>query len=153
MINRREFIQLLMTASIAGLLPRSVFSQTKLGNELYEFPKFGNTRLLHFTDCHAQLLPIYYREPHVNIGVGKANGAPPHIVGKNLLKHFNLAPNGPEAHAFTYLNYAQATKQYGKVGGFAHLATLIKKLRRCCRRTKIVCYLMAAILGKGPAPR
>lgn len=129
MINRREFVQLLMLASAAGLLPRSVFSQTKNVQTLYAFPKFGNLRLLHFTDCHAQLMPIYFREPHVNIGVGHANGVPPHIVGENLLKHFNLSPNGPEAHAFTYLNYAQATEQYGKVGGFAHLATIIKQLR------------------------
>ena len=66
---------------------------------------FGNVSLLHFTDCHAQLLPTYYREPSVNLGVSGAAGKPPHLVGDALLKHFAIAPATRDAHAFTYLDY------------------------------------------------
>ena len=96
---------------------------------MYELPRFGNVHFLHFTDCHAQLLPIYFREPSVNLGVGGAFGQPPHLVGEQLLKHFNIARATPQAHAFTYLDFAQAARTYGKVGGFAHLSTLIKRIK------------------------
>lgn len=129
MINRREFMQMLAIAGINGLLPGSVFSQSKFPQAMYEIPRFGSTRLLHFTDCHAQLLPIYFREPNVNIGIGDATGRPPHLVGRALLDYFKLKENDVLAHAFTYLNYAQATETYGKVGGFAYLATLVNQLR------------------------
>jgi sulfur-oxidizing protein SoxB len=97
--------------------------------KLYDVAPFGNVTLLHFTDTHAQLLPVYFREPSVNIGVGEAKGRPPHLVGEALLKHFNIAPNSIEAHALTHLNFTEAARQYGKVGGFAHMATLVKNLR------------------------
>jgi sulfur-oxidizing protein SoxB len=97
--------------------------------KLYDLPPFGNVTLLHFTDCHAQLIPVYFREPNVNLGVGNAKGKAPHLVGEALLKQFNIAPNSIEAHAFTYLDFAEAARQYGKVGGFAHMATLVKNLR------------------------
>lgn len=126
MINRREFIQLLSIASASGLFARRGLAQT---SNIYEIPAFGNTRLLHFTDCHAQLNPIYFREPHINIGLGESLARPPHLVGNALLKYFSLAGNDRLSHAFTYLNYESAVKKYGKVGGFAHLATLIKQLR------------------------
>jgi S-sulfosulfanyl-L-cysteine sulfohydrolase len=127
-MHRREFLQLLATATAGGFLldPRASWAQ---GERLYDVPRFGNVSLLHFTDCHAQLQPIYFREPNVNLGVAEALGRPPHLVGEALLKHFNLRPGTPEAHAFTYLNFDQAAKTYGKVGGFAHLATLVKRLR------------------------
>ena len=128
-ISRREFLQLMGLAGAAGVLPGSVFAMSRKPSDIYELPKFGNVTLMHFTDCHAQLLPIYYREPNVNIGVGDATGKPPHLVGHNLLKHFDISASSIEAHAFTYLNYADAAEQYGKVGGFAHLASLIKKVR------------------------
>ena len=92
-------------------------------------PKFGNVSLLHFTDCHAQLLPVYFREPSANIGVGDAAGRLPHLVGEHLLKRAGIKPGTPEAHAFTYLDFDAAAKRYGKVGGFAHLAALVKRLR------------------------
>lgn len=98
--------------------------------ELYSLPPFGNFSVLHMTDCHAQLLPIYFREPSVNVGVGKARGQAPHLVGKALLQYFRLAPNSIEAHAFSHLNFEEAARLYGKVGGFAHLATLVKNLRQ-----------------------
>jgi len=85
--------------------------------------------LLHITDVHAQLSPIYFREPSVNIGVGGARGRPPHLVGGALLAHFGIPPGTPEAYAFSYLDFAEAARTYGRVGGFAHLATLVKRLR------------------------
>lgn len=129
-MNRRQFIQLMAIAGAAGLLPKSSFARQKQSSDIYEVPKFGQVRLLHITDCHAQLLPVYYREPHINLGIGKLQGQVPHLVGHKLLQHFGIAQiNTLEAHAFTHLNYAQAANKYGKVGGFAHLATLIKRLR------------------------
>jgi sulfur-oxidizing protein SoxB len=84
---------------------------------------------MHMTDCHAQLLPIYFREPNVNIGIGSAAGKVPHIVGEHLLKYYGIKPGTREAHAFTCLDFVQAAKTYGKVGGFAHLKTLVDKVR------------------------
>jgi sulfur-oxidizing protein SoxB len=128
-ISRREFVKLLGIAGAAGLLPRSVFAAMRQPSDLYEVPKFGNVSLLHITDVHAQLNPIHFREPNVNLGIGSALGKPPHLVGDALLKHFGIAPGGIEAHAFTYLDFNGAAVKYGKVGGFAHLKTLVKRIR------------------------
>lgn len=134
-LSRREFLQMLAAASAAGMVlgcdrkSGSSAARNIAPDKLYDVPVFGNLSLLHFTDCHAQLNPIYYREPSINIGVGAAKGKAPHLVGDALLKEFNIAPKSIEAHAFTYLDFAEAARQYGKVGGFAHLATLVKNLR------------------------
>jgi sulfur-oxidizing protein SoxB len=128
-LNRRQFIQIMGMASAAGMFPRSIFAARKVPGDLYEVPKYGNMRLLHMTDCHAQLLPVYFREPNVNLGVGEACGQAPHLVGEALLEHFGIPPNSLQAHAFTALNFADAARQYGQVGGFAHLQTLVKQLR------------------------
>ena len=134
-LNRREFMQIMGMAAAAGMLPGcdskpgSETSATSAPGDVYNIPKFGNVTLMHFTDCHAQLLPIYFREPNVNMGVGGAHGQPPHLVGNKLLEHFSIKADSLEAHAFTYIDYAEAAKTYGKVGGFAHLRTLVKKLR------------------------
>lgn len=95
----------------------------------YDIPAFGNVSLLHFTDCHAQLPPIYYREPSINLGVGSSKGMVPHLVGQPLLHYFGIVPDSRDAYAFTHLDFCQAAQRFGKVGGFAHLATLIKQLR------------------------
>ena len=126
-INRREFARLLGMASAAGLLPTGARAAR---SDFYDQGNFGDVRLLHFTDCHAQLNPVYFREPSVNIGVGAALGQPPHLVGDAFLVHFGIPRNGPRAHAFTHLDFAEAAASYGKVGGFAHLATLVKQLRQ-----------------------
>ncbi len=126
-LSRREFLQTLGAAAAAGFaLDARTASQAA---SFYDLPRFGNVSLLHFTDCHAQLLPAHFREPSVNLGVGGARNRPPHLVGEALLKHFRLRPGSREAHAFTHLDFAQAVKTYGKLGGFAHLATLVKRLR------------------------
>jgi len=130
-VDRREFLQVLAVAASAGLpiASRDALAAEPSAARMYELPRFGNVHLLHFTDCHAQLLPVYFREPSVNLGVGPAFGQPPHLVGEHLLKRFGIAPRTPRAHAFTYLDFAEAARRYGKVGGFAHLSTLVKRIR------------------------
>ncbi len=132
-MNRREFLQILAAGAAAGMAldaPDILAAQGSPGiDRLYDLPRFGNVHLLHFTDCHAQLLPLHFREPSVNLGVGAASGKPPHLVGEHLLKAFRIAPRSPEAHAFTYLDFERAARTFGSVGGFAHLSTLVKRLR------------------------
>jgi sulfur-oxidizing protein SoxB len=131
-MNRREFLSTLAVAAAAGfplLRSEALAAPAKGPHALYEVPRFGNVHLLHFTDCHAQLLPIHFREPGVNLGFGEALGRPPHLVGERLLKHFGLKAGTAEAHAFTSLDFVKAAGVYGKVGGFTHLATLVKQLR------------------------
>ena len=129
-MDRREFLNVLAIASAAGLplASREALAAAD-GGKLYDLPRFGNVSLLHMTDCHAQLMPIHFREPNVNLGIAGAAGKAPHLVGEHLLKAFGIRKGSGEAHAFTYLDFAQAAKTYGKVGGFAHLATLVKNLR------------------------
>jgi sulfur-oxidizing protein SoxB len=129
-MHRREFLQVLAAAAAAGfaLDSRSLLA-AQGADQFYDLPRFGNVHLFHFTDCHAQLLPIYFREPSVNMGMGAASGKPPHLVGERFLKAFGVAPGTSDAHAFTYLDFERAAQTYGKVGGFAHLATLVKQLR------------------------
>lgn len=124
-LSRRDFIRLLGIAGTAGLWP----ALGRADADPYDLPPFGQVRLLHITDTHAQLQPVYYREPHVNLGVGPAWGQPPHLVGRALLEHFGIAPGSPEAHAFTHLDFVTAAERFGAVGGFAHLKTLIDRLR------------------------
>ena len=130
-LTKREFMQVLGAASAAGLgLGRFADASAQTAAEgLYDVPKFGNVSLLHMTDCHAQLKPIYFREPSVNLGVGDMKGRLPHLVGEHLLKAVGVKAGTPTAHALTYLDFDQAAKRYGKVGGFAHLATLVKRMR------------------------
>ena len=128
-MQRREFLRLLALAAAAGASLRPGASAAEAAGELYELPAFGNLSLLHITDTHAQLRPTHFREPSFNIGVAGAAGQPPHLVGEAFLKHFGIARGGRLAHAFTCLDYEAAARRYGKVGGFAHIATLIKRLR------------------------
>ncbi|TMH18612.1 MAG: thiosulfohydrolase SoxB [Betaproteobacteria bacterium] len=129
-MNRREFLHVLATAATAGFaLDARAADAKRDADAFYALPRFGNVHLLHFTDCHAQLLPAYFREPNVNLGVGVAKGRPPHLVGEALLKRFGIKPGTGEAYAFTCLDFAHAARLYGRLGGFAQLATLIKRLK------------------------
>jgi len=127
MMDRREFLTIMGAASAAGLTPAFAAAGTK--DDIYSLPPFGNARLLHFTDCHAQLEPVYFREPNVNIGIGTASGRPPHLVGAHLLDYVGIKTGTQKAHAFTYLDFSKAAETYGKVGGFAHLKTLVDRKR------------------------
>jgi len=129
-VNRREFLHALSAAAAAGLSLAHEHAQAQQGADaLYALPAFGDVHLLHLTDCHAQLLPTHYREPSVNLGVGGAAGRPPHLVGDALLRYFGISAGSREAHALTYLDFVHAAKIYGKLGGFAHLAALVKHLK------------------------
>jgi len=129
-INRREFLQTLAVASAGGFGLNSSFALAQeSARKFYDLPKFGNVHLLHFTDCHAQLLPIYFREPNVNLGIGAQEGKTPHLVGEYFLKANGIPAGTREAHAFTYLNFTEAAKTYGRVGGFAHLSTIVKQMK------------------------
>ncbi len=128
-MNRREFMQLLAMAAASGFALNSRSALAGNADQFYDLPAFGNVSLLHITDCHAQLLPVYFREPNVNIGLGASRNRAPHLVGEYLLKAYGIKPGSRDAYAFTYLDFESAAKTYGKVGGFAHLATLVKKMR------------------------
>jgi sulfur-oxidizing protein SoxB len=112
-LQRREFLQLLSVAALAGASLRPRTSAAQAAAELYDVKPFGNVSLLHLTDTHAQLLPVYYREP----------------FGEDLLKKSSLQKGSYGAYAFTHLEFEALARRYGKVGGFAHLATLVKRLR------------------------
>lgn len=133
-LNRREFIQMLAAASAAGFQLNNAYAAdskvaTKAPSNPYELAPFGNVSLMHYTDCHAQLKPIYFREPSINLGIAGMENVPPHKVGKHFLEHYGIAPNSMDSHAFTYLDFVEASKKYGKVGGFAHLKTLVDQVR------------------------
>ena len=130
-LSKREFLQLIGAASVAGMaLGRHAQADaTTAVEKLYEAPRFGQVSFLHMTDCHAQLKPIHFREPSINLGLGSMRGQLPHLVGEHLLKVAGVPPGTAQAHALTYLDFEQAAQRYGRVGGFAHLATLVKRLK------------------------
>ena len=124
-------MQVLSAASVAGMgLARYADADAATAEHgLYDLPPFGQVSFLHMTDCHAQLKPIYFREPHVNLGLGRSSGQSPHVVGEQMLKSAGVQPGTALAHAFTFLDFERAARRYGRVGGFAHLATLVKKMK------------------------
>ena len=130
-LSKRDFLQVMASASAAGMaLGRFADADAATAEKgLYDIAPFGNVSLLHMTDCHAQLKPIYFREPSVNLGLGSMQGQLPHLVGEHLLKAAGVRPGTAMAHAYTYLDFEKAARRYGKVGGFAHLATLVKRLK------------------------
>src|SRR3569623_1523455 len=127
-MHRRDVLKLFTAAALAGVAPAGI-ARAAEADDLYGIGRFGNARVLHMTDTHAQLQPVHFREPSVNLGVGPMTGHPPHLVGEAFLKYFDIAPKGRAAHAFTYLDFAEAAHRYGKLGGIAHLKTLIDRLR------------------------
>ena len=141
-IDRREFLKMLgvSAAATSGLVscsksdsgaPKPADTAVSAGplDSYYDLPMQGNARILHITDVHGQLKPVYFREPNVNLGVGDAYGRPPHIVGQGLLDYMGLSANSPEAYAYTYLDFENAAREYGKTGGFVHVKALLDQLR------------------------
>jgi S-sulfosulfanyl-L-cysteine sulfohydrolase len=124
-LQRRDFLEALLLTAAAGGSLRPDDAEAQAAAKLYEVPAFGNVSLLHITDVHAQLLPVYFREPSINLGDGK----PPHLVGEQLLKHFRVERGSAAAYAFSHLDFEPLARRYGKLGGYAHLATLVKRLR------------------------
>lgn len=117
---------MLVVAGVCGISP----SVPANARSLYDFAPFGDVRLLHITDSHAQLNPVYYREPHINLGIGDSRGRPPHIVGDRFFDHFGISPSTPSAYAFSYSNFEELAEKFGKVGGFAYIKTLVDRLRQ-----------------------
>jgi len=130
-MTRREFLEALAVAVTAGFpVHAAERAATQSAESLYRLPPAaGKVTLLHFTDCHGQLLPVHFREPDTNIGVADARGRPPHLVGEALLKHFGVAPGTALAHAYTHIDFVPAARIYGRLGGFAHLKTLVELVR------------------------
>ena len=125
-MNRRRFLE---TLGLLGFPLGLSSCLNSIPDTLYPASGFGNVTLLHMTDCHAQLLPVYYREPSATIGIGGLFQQPSLLAGKEFLEFFGIKPNSREAYAFTHLDFTEAAKVYGKMGGFAHLATLIKQIK------------------------
>jgi S-sulfosulfanyl-L-cysteine sulfohydrolase len=126
-IRRRDFLKVAGAAGLSGTLPRLARSAESAG--VYDLERFGNARILHMTDTHAQLRPVYFREPSVNVGIGAMQGNPPHLVGKAFLDRFGIRPDSADAHAFTCIEFEKGAARFGKLGGFAHLKTLVDRLR------------------------
>lgn len=135
MITKREFLQAaLATSALWGLSGhgnwgRLAAQQALTQDKLLEFEDFGNLTLIHVTDIHAQLKPIWFREPEVNIGVGEAAGRPPHVTGKAFLDMFGIAPGSPDAYALTHEDFAALARTYGRMGGMDRVATVVKAIR------------------------
>jgi len=133
-IDRRDFLKLLSAGAAAGAFPwltscSKEASADLLPKDFYTIPKRGNVRILHCTDIHGQLNPVFFREPNVNLGMGDAFGRPPHLVGRKFLDAMGLKENTPEAHAFTYLKFTEDARRFGRMGGLAHMKTLCDQLR------------------------
>ena len=131
-LDRRTFIKMLGAGAAAGSFPwlsACTKGGSNISEDIYNIPAHGNVRILHCTDFHGQLKPVYFREPNVNLGVGEAYGRPPHLVGKKLLKAMGLKENTPESYAYTYLDFDNAAVKYGRTGGMAHMKTLADRLR------------------------
>ena len=133
MITRREMLQVsAATAALtigAGGLTRAFAQQKLTQDELTKFDSLGNVTLLHITDIHGQLMPVYFREPSVNLGVGANKGLPPHITGTDFLKHFGIAPKSAAAYAMTDQDFTALAGTYGRIGGLDRLATVVAQVR------------------------
>ena len=133
-LKRRSLFKLIglsATGSLAAGLSGNTLAEKKSDTiaDLYKLPLQGQARILHTTDIHAQIRPVYFREPNVNLGVGPAQGKLPHVVGKKLVKKLQLEENSLEAYAYTSVNFEQNAHRFGKMGGVAHIKTLFEQLR------------------------
>ena len=132
MISRRDFLQATVATSAiygAGGFTRAAAQQSLSQDKLFEFKTTGNVTLIHITDIHGQLKPVYFREPEVNLGIGIVNGLPPHVTGKDFLKLFDMTPGTSEAYALTYNDFSALAKTYGRMGGLDRVATVLNSIR------------------------
>ena len=135
MISRRDFLQATVAASAlygasgVGNWARLAAQQVLTQDDLLRFDPLGNVTLIHITDIHAQLKPIWFREPEINLGVGEVNGLVPHITGRALLDAYGIAPGTPHAYALTHEDFAALARSYGRMGGMDRVATVVKAIR------------------------
>lgn len=135
MFSRREFLMATAALSaiagpaLVGRWSQAAAQQSLTEDGLLDFDAFGNVTLVHITDIHAQLMPVYFREPSVNLGVGEVAGLPPHVTGADLLKLYDIEPGSPHAYALTSEDFSALAKTYGKMGGIDRIATIVKRIR------------------------
>ncbi len=135
MISRRDFLQATVAASAiygasgVGNWSKLAAQQALTQDQLLDFDTFGNVTLVHVTDIHGQLKPVWFREPEINIGVGAARGQPPHLTGQDFLNYFDMKPGTPHAYALTYLDFVALARSYGKMGGLDRVATVLNAIR------------------------
>ena len=131
-LSRREFVYMM---AVLGAAPVFANSHTRMTDtnkleDYYKLKPFGNARIMHMTDCHAQLLPVYFREPSVNLGFYSNYGKPPHIVGEKLLDYYGIKGNKRLEYAYSMVNFEKHAKAMGKVGGFAQIKTVVDFLKK-----------------------
>ena len=133
MLSRRDFLQIaLATGALSGagrIGPGWAAGTVLTEADLLAFEPLGNVTLLHITDIHAQLMPLYFREPSINIGVGEVSGLPPHVTGKAFLERYGLEAGSADAYALSDVGFVALAQEYGRVGGVDRLATMIKAVR------------------------
>jgi sulfur-oxidizing protein SoxB len=131
MVSRRDFLQII--AATAGVLPgawtRAMAQQRLTADELLRFDAVGNVTLVHVADIHAQLMPVLFREPSANLGVGEAKGLVPHVSGQAFLDLYKIAAGSAQAYALTGTDFAALAKTYGRLGGLDRIATIVKAIR------------------------
>jgi sulfur-oxidizing protein SoxB len=128
-VSRRDLLKLVAVGATAGLAPRQLEADGSAGERLLEVPPLGNLTLLHLTDSHATLRPVFFREPSTLLGVGGERGKPPYLTGKEFLRAYRVAPGSAAAYALSAVDFPTLAARYGRMGGYAHLATLVKRVR------------------------
>jgi sulfur-oxidizing protein SoxB len=132
MITRREMLQVSAATaalSVGGGFTRAFAQQRLTQQDLTRFDALGNVTLLHVTDIHGQLMPVHFREPSVNLGVGEARGLPPHVTGADFLTRFGIPAKSAAAYAMTDQDFTALASTYGKIGGLDRLATVVAQVR------------------------
>ncbi len=135
MFSRREFLMAatatsaLLGSGMAGSWSKLMAQQALNEETLLSMEPAGNVTLVHITDIHAQLKPLYFREPSINLGIGDVNGLPPHVTGADFLKLYNIEPGSPDAYALTSEDFTALARTYGKMGGMDRVATIVKRIR------------------------
>ncbi|MEL6265945.1 MAG: thiosulfohydrolase SoxB [Pseudomonadota bacterium] len=132
MISRRDFLQVALATSAlggAGSLASRARAQALTEDALVDMAPLGNVTLVHVTDIHAQLKPVWFREPSINLGVGEVAGLPPHVTGQDFLRLYDIAPGSPGAYALTSEDFVALGREYGRMGGMDRVATVVKRIR------------------------
>ncbi|MEJ8474578.1 thiosulfohydrolase SoxB [Roseibium algae] len=135
MFSRREFLMAatatsaLLGSGMGGSWSKLMAQQGLSQETLLSMKPTGTVTLVHITDIHAQLMPLYFREPSINLGIGDVKGLPPHVTGADFLKLYDIEPNSPDAYALTSEDFAALAKTYGKMGGMDRVATIVKHIR------------------------
>ena len=128
-VTRRDFLRIAAVAGVAGLAEPARLWAALAPERVLAFDSYGNVTLLHMTDSHATLLPVYYREPDTLIGVGAERGEAPYLTGAEFLRRYGVARRSAEAYALAHLDFVELARRYGRLGGYAHIATLVKRVR------------------------